>query len=137
MSISYKAHTADIYVEIKTRALAQLFEKTVMVMCDILYDDKHAQAKTHYKITMSSDKLDELYHDFLANVLTTIYNFNFLVNKVKVNIKKRRVLSAIIYGQEMKSLSGLIKREIKAVTYHRLRVEKIKRHWLGSVIFDI
>jgi SHS2 domain-containing protein len=56
----------------------------------------------------------------------------FLIDKLSENS-----ISARAQGEKWDLKRHRLKAEIKAVTYHELRVKKVKNHWQGRVIFDV
>ena len=46
-------------------------------------------------------------------------------------------LSATIRGEKIDDRKHSLKKEVKAVTYHALKVERSGTGWVGEVIFDI
>jgi SHS2 domain-containing protein len=84
--------------------------------------------------------------DLLVSWLSEI-NFllivkNFLIKDIiDLNINKENdsqyILKAKLSGGDKLDYKTLIKTEIKAVTYHQLKIEKVENRYTGQVIFDV
>ena len=130
-------HTADIGIKAYGKDLKELFANAAGGMFEILADLKNVRIKESLKIELKAPNVEELFLSWLSELL---YQYNskkiifkeFLIDKLTENL-----LSAEAKGEKLDLRWHRLKAEIKAVTYHELRVEKIKNHWQGRMIFDI
>ena len=48
-----------------------------------------------------------------------------------------KILKALIKGAEFNPYKNKINKEVKAATYHNLKVEKIDKEYVAEIIFDV
>jgi len=92
---------------------------------------KNKEIKEKFKI--ESTDLEALLVDFLnqLNYLADLHNAIF--DKFKIKIIDDKKIEAEISGYKVKRFAL----EIKAVTYHELKIKKTKEGWVAEVLFDI
>jgi len=136
-------HRADIKIKVSGKTLEELFKNSVFAMAEILY--KNLKLKTENLklaktlITKSADK-EILLVDFLNDVLggsqinQAIYPEVKLVDFQPDGIKGVSYLKAEISGYAIERFDE----DIKAVTYHDLRIHQSKNGiWEATILFDV
>jgi len=129
-------HTADIGIKAYGKILSECFENAATGMFDIISDTKKVKAVGEYEISLKSDTVEELLVDWLSKLLTLCDINNFLFGKFDVNVDEKKCeLNAKVYGENFDSERHTVGKEIKAVTYHILEVNK--KQGYVQVLFDI
>ena len=130
-------HTADIVVKAYGKNLSESFSNAAKSMFDIITDNSKIDNIGVYNIILEAPDLDQLLVDWLSELLflNSANNLVFGTFEIEINEKYLR-LNAKIYGENFdlsKHKSGI---EIKAVTYHMLKVNN-KPPFSVQVLFDI
>ena len=129
-------HTADIGIKAYGKNLSECFENAAVGMFDIISDTKRIKPVGEYEISLKSDTIEELLVDWLSKLLTISDINNVLFGKFAVSINEEKCkLNAKVYGENFDSERHTVGKEIKAVTYHILEVNKEKGY--VQVLFDI
>jgi len=131
-------HTADVGIIVRGDSLEELFEKAAYGMFDIILNADKIEPAGKYKVKLSSPSLNDLFVDWLSELLYVFSTELFVMGKFDVKIKKDKNgyhLEAICWGEPYKRRKHGIKTEIKAVTYHELVVDPEKGY--AKVLFDI
>jgi len=130
-------HTADVGVRAFGKTLEELFRNAALGMFEIIADLETVGATATTELTLTAETLEDLYilwHQellFQSSVDGVVYKeFNFS----ELTEKK---LSATVRGEKFNPKTQSLKKEIKAATYHGLKVRKTQEGWVGEVIFDI
>jgi len=131
-------HTADIRIRVKGSDLIELFTNTSLAMFDIIAEvtNKSASCKIkEFHITQEAANLEELFINWLNELLSlsAAKEVNFF--EFKFDFLDEYNLRARAFGCSNKAYK--INVEIKAATYHELKLEKIDSGWLVEVIFDV
>jgi SHS2 domain-containing protein len=137
-------HTADIGVEIYGRTRKELFANAAVALFDILIQDsectggKKRRVRERMKIrTVEGADPEDLLVNYLRELLFLFNGSGCVVNRgIILRCSKKKVVSRLVvepYDPER----HLIKTELKAVTYHGLRVERTRSGWKARVIFDV
>ncbi len=129
-------HTADICIGVKTKDLKELFRQSALAMFDIIAEEKSAKNKPQkIKIEQNADDLEELFVNWLNELLSLsavkdLIFYDFQIDKIDKNS-----LRAVAIGREFSDYKVNV--EIKAATYHDLKIEQSKDGWQAQVIFDV
>jgi SHS2 domain-containing protein len=129
-------HTADIAVRVRAGDLKGLFRNTARAMFDIIAE-KQSESKKKKKIAIKqqADTLDELFVNWLNELLSLSATKELIFSDFKINKLTEKNLEATLSGESVKNYK--MNTEIKAATYHQLKIEKSAKGWQGEVIFDV
>ena len=131
-------HTADIGIVVRGKNLEEIFEKAAYGMFDIMVDLENVYPIGKYRVKVSSPTIEDLLVDYLSELLYVFSVEYFVMCDFNVKIERGDedyFLSGIALGEPYNREKHGIKNEIKAVTYHELKVDLKKG--LAKIIFDI
>lgn len=130
-------HTADIGIKAYGDTIAETFEEAANAMFDIITDSSPIAVNGEYDILLSAESIEQLLVDWLSELLFLhdAYRLVFRFFQVHIDIKKL-TLHARIGGEIFDKKKHHQGNEIKAVTYHLLKVE-INKPCYVQVLFDI
>ncbi|MBW2146787.1 MAG: archease [Deltaproteobacteria bacterium] len=133
--------TADVAFEARGETLEELFTAAVDATTNVMVRNlSGVRERVEKSIRVSSDALDLLLVELLQEV---IYwkDVERLLLRVKDIIlhedNGRYSLEARAVGEELDPARHELIVDVKAVTLHRLKVEKTERGWEAAVILDI
>ena len=130
-------HTADVGVKAFGKTLAEAFENAAKAMFDIITDNSEIESVGQFDIELEASDLEQLAVDWLSDLLFLHSAKNLVFGFFKVELdEKNSKLSAHVFGEPYTTSKHKIGVEIKAVTYHMLKV-KTKRPYEVQVLFDI
>jgi len=132
-------HTADIGLRIYGKSLEDLFANAAKGLFSLILDNSPKE-KNQEILNLKADDLEELLVTWLNELITLFFAFKFLPARYELKIetdKKEASLIATILGQEFDPYKNKIKTEVKAATYHNLKVEKTAEGYIAEVIFDV
>jgi len=130
-------HTADVGLRAYGKDLKTLFTNAATGMFSILADLKNVHPKRSLKIKVEAPNIEELFLSWLSELLYQYESKKIIFKEFFVDELSQNSISARAQGEKLDLHRHRLKTEIKAVTYHQLKVEKVKNHWQGEVIFDI
>lgn len=129
-------HTADIGIRVRAADLEGLFEKTALAMFDIMAEGgKSSALKKKVRIEQEADKLDELLVRWLNELLSLSETKELIFSGFRIERIEKNILKAEAEGSDIKDYR--INKEIKAATYHELKLEQTPSGWQAEVIFDV
>jgi len=129
-------HTADVGIKVRAKDLKELFRKTALSMFDIIAKPKQESgASKEIQIKLKTDDSDELLITWLNELLFLSATKELIFFDFNINKLENTNLEAIVTGRDIKNYQ--MNAEIKAATYHELKIEKIKSGWEAQVIFDV
>ena len=130
-------HTADLGLRIRAADRTGLFVESARALFSVLaanLDSVRCVEQRTYEIQGDAD--DYLLFDWLNELLYTYDTQRLLLVQFDVQLDENR-LRAVCRGERADRTRHDLDHEIKAITYHGLRVERDETGWLAEVIVDI
>ena len=129
-------HTADIGIRVKAHDLKELFINAALAMFEIIAERKKTEAKKQkINITQKADDREELFINWLNELISLSATKGLIFDVFKINKLKENSLEATVVGRDIKNYK--INTEVKAATYHALKLEEALSGWQAEVIFDV
>jgi SHS2 domain-containing protein len=130
-------HTADMGIEANGETLEELFAQAAYGLLEILAGVPGAHPREEKGVTVQGGDTEELLVNWLNEVLYLfetggLFPVDFEVEEVAGNRLRARVL-----GEPFDPHRHAVEREVKAVTHHRLLVEKADGVWHARVYVDL
>ena len=130
-------HTADIGIAVENPSLEGLFEDAAFGMFDLVSDLSRVETRESLRIELEAEGLEDLFAEWLRELLFQSETKSLLFKSFNLSISSFRSLSGEASGEAYDANRHELYRELKAVTYHGLRVEQDKGIWRARVIFDV
>ncbi len=130
-------HTADVGLRIRAADLDTLFADAARAMFSVMAGNLAAVRPTEeVRIMLAADDLDALLRDWLGELLYTFHVRKLVFSDFTVSVREAG-LQGTARGEPMDAARHQLDVEIKAVTWHGLKVERTGDGWLAEVIVDI
>lgn len=130
-------HTADVGLRARAATLDDLFADIARAMFSVLVANPAAiRPVEELSLQLSGDRLDDLLFDWLAELLYRFETRRLLLAEFEVRVSDAG-LTATVRGEPIDRTRHELDVEIKAITYHGLRVEQNNDGWLAEVIVDL
>jgi SHS2 domain-containing protein len=137
-------HTADVGLVARGKNLSELFCNAGRGMFSLICDASAVQKKETVPIELRDETLDFLFFDWLDELLflTSARRYVFCDFTAEVNVGQppsavEFAVRGAAAGERMDRRRHDLRLEIKAVTYHELKVAKQGDIWTATVIFDV
>ena len=129
-------HTADVGIRVKGADLKDLFKNAAIAMFDIVAARKtEANPPKKIIVKQSADNLEELFINWLNELLYLSATKDLIFSDLQIARLNEKGIEAIAAGSDMKNYK--MNTEIKAATYHQLKLKQIESGWQAEVIFDV
>jgi SHS2 domain-containing protein len=130
-------HTADLGLRIRAGDLNTLFAEAGRALFSVIVENpEDIRPVEEMPITINVNDVEELLHDWLTELLFTFHVYRKLLAKFDVNINATS-LTAVAHGEKIDPQRHEINFEIKAITWHGLKVVQTPDGWMAEVIVDI
>ncbi len=130
-------HTADIAVRVRGATLPQLFEHAAFALFDTLAElDGVAESHEEHIQVAGADRA-ELMVTWLNQLLFLWESRLLLFKRFEVTGLTDTRLTARAWGEVYDEARHTVLTDIKAATYHQLRVENVANGWRAQLVFDI
>jgi SHS2 domain-containing protein len=130
-------HTADMGLRVKAADLESLFSEAAEGLFSIMAEEPPAGERSRrHSFELRGGSREELFFDWLNELLYTFHAEKELLREFEVRIDGMR-LEATAIGSPIDLAVSAHLREVKAITYHGLKVERTDDGWLAEVVVDI
>lgn len=130
-------HTADLGLRARADDLATLFAEMAHCLTAAMIDKPETILESEpIAIELTDDDREYLLFDWLRAILHLYEERRFLGRTFRVEIEGDR-LKAQILGEPANADRHPLSHEVKAVTYHGLKIEESAEGWLAEAIVDI
>ncbi len=130
--------TADAGFVAYGKNLNELFANAALAMFEIMIDTKIVQPKVKKFLEVKGEDLKSLLFDWLNELLFYYGSENLAFSSFDVEFNKKKLkLNAVCWGEEIDPKRHEIRTEVKATTYHNMKIKKTKEGWKAQVIVDV
>jgi SHS2 domain-containing protein len=130
-------HTADLGLRIRAPDLDGLFAEAGQALFSVIVEDlTSVEPKQRFEFSLEENEREFLLFDWLKELLYRFDSEHWLGSRFEVHVSQNG-LGASAWGEPLDPARHRLLHEVKAITYHRLKVEQTKDGWLAEVIVDI
>ena len=130
-------HTADVAIRAEGPVLEALFDRCAAGMFSLIAEGEPPAPREEHAIEARGEDEAELLVDFLRELLWLHHSHGFLYAGVSFEAFTPTGLRARVAGEPIDPARHPIVREIKAVTYHGLAVDRVTGGFSAQVVFDV
>ena len=130
-------HTADLGLRVRAPDLNTLFaEAAACLFSAVLEDIGTVEPRTAVTVELAGTDREFLLFDWLRDLLLKCDEDHMVFGKFSVAVRDDG-LTGTAWGEPLDPARHLLAHEVKAITYHELKVEQTDDGWLAEVIVDI
>lgn len=130
-------HTADLGLRVQAPDLDTLFAEAACALFSAVVEDLGTvEPRQKLEVNLSGDDRSYLLFDWLNELLYRFDTEHWLFGRFEVHIEENE-LKGTAWGEPLDRNRHALAHEVKAITYHGLRVEQTSKGWLAEVIVDI
>jgi SHS2 domain-containing protein len=130
-------HTADMGIEASGETLEELFAQAAYGLLEIIAGAPVALCREEKIVTVEGGDSEELLVNWLNEILYLFEIKRFFPLDFEIEEVRENRLLARVRGEPFDPQRHPVEREVKAVTYHQLRLEKIDGLWQARVYVDL
>jgi SHS2 domain-containing protein len=127
--------TSDVLYEAYGNSLKELFENAAEALASIQCRIAEVEPKEQRLIEISADNADELMIAWLQQIIAAVDTEEMFFSKFDIHEISETGLKAEIWGEQMSREKG--QTVVKAVTYHKFKLEKIDGNFKATISLDI
>jgi SHS2 domain-containing protein len=127
--------TSDVLYEAYGKSLKELFENAAEALASIQCRIAEVEPKEQRLIEISADNADELMIAWLQQIIAAVDTEEMFFSKFDIHEISETGLKAEIWGEQMSREKG--QTVVKAVTYHKFKLEKIDGNFKATISLDI
>jgi SHS2 domain-containing protein len=132
-------HTADVGLRVRAATLEELFSEAARGLFSLIvesFDEIEPTKQFEIVVPGRPEAIDFLLFDWLNELLFRFDCDRIVFSKFAVTLSAGG-LQAIAWGEPIDTARHRLDHEVKAITYHRLKVAQEADGWMAEVIVDI
>jgi len=130
-------HTADLGVIVYGRDLKELFSNSALTLVDLMVSAPSTAEGNEIPLTISGQDLPDLMVRWLGEILYLFSGESLLVVGVEISEISSGSINGVLTAVPLEDTRYETVHEIKAVTYHQIRVDQVEGLWEARVFFDL
>lgn len=130
-------HTADIGVRAFGTTETEAFQNAAVGMFSLIAELDQVTDSTCFKITVTAEDRETLLVEWLNELLFIHDSQGVLLKRFQITSLDETSLEGMAYGETIDRRRHELIADIKAATYHMLRVNQTPDGWTAEVIFDV
>ena len=141
MPFRFIEHTADIAFEVESKTIVNLFKDSALALRETACEIRKHIGREELTIECIEESLEPLLVQFLNELNFLIHTKKWIFNSIRkldiVQSGNKFHLNCQLFGGEINSNNCELKAEIKAVTFHQMKIEKRKDNFFTRIVLDI
>jgi len=130
-------HTADIAIRAYGKDLRELFTNAAYGMFDIIADLEGIKSSVSIDVNLTAPSKEELLVSWLDELLYNFCTKAIIFFKFDVSILTEEQLMVKAYGRHVGENRNRLKTEIKAATYHDIKIKEVPDGLSVDIVFDV
>lgn len=130
-------HTGDCGFRVTAADVSRLFIRAATAMMQIITDLQQVTASEKVSFAIAARDRDALLRQWLSQLNYYHISNDFLFSRFEISRISETELAAIGIGEKIDFDRHQIFTEIKAVTFHGLKIESSNAGWVAQIIFDL
>lgn len=131
----------DISGDVGIRAFGtskeELFIHALRGMYSLISDPGSVREKRSLEITLERGSVEDLLVSWLNEMVFHFDTSGFIAKNIELIDFSETKIRAVLSGEDFDPRRHESRLLIKAATYHKLRIEKVRGRWEADIIFDI
>lgn len=130
-------HEADLGVIVEARELGGIFTEGVRALTACHTDLKAVRSRQKMRVEVKAENVEELFVRWLKEWLFLQDCEGFLAVRAKLERFSETSVLGAAEGEIRDSARHPVRREIKGITYHGVKVIEAENGWHAEVILDV
>ncbi|PIS27887.1 MAG: hypothetical protein COT43_08190 [Candidatus Marinimicrobia bacterium CG08_land_8_20_14_0_20_45_22] len=130
-------HTSDLGVIVRGKNLMELFQNSALAVLDIMSGSVPYGNSIVLSVNLQAENFELLLRDWLAELIFLSNDKKILFNSFNFQHLDQHSIKADLIGVACSSDFFSVKKEIKAVTYHQLKIQHSKSGYTARFVLDI
>lgn len=130
-------HTGELGFWLERPKLKEVFEGAAEVLFDLMLASKDRQATDQEEIAVQGLGKEFLLNQWLTELLSRFFIQGRIYARSDVKEISDTLVRATVWSRRFEPKNDRLKVEVKAITFHQLKVEPSEKGWKAQVILDV
>lgn len=131
------AHTADMGIEATGNSRAEVFVAAAQGLKEMIFGDAPVTPRQSAPVSLANGDAGELLVAWLGEILYLFEVRGLVPAEFVIYEITENSLRGEVYGEPFDPKRHPVEREVKAITYHQLSVERDGQGWRARVYVDL
>jgi len=130
--------SGDFVFQAWGNTLEELFAACAEACFSAMTDPAGVEPREDYPVKIRAENLEDLLYDFLAELIYLKDTEKIFLSKFDIEIDVDKIsLNSVAWGETIDYNKHEIKTDVKAVTYHDLKIIKARDRYEAKIILDL
>lgn len=130
--------TADVAFEAYGKTLNKVFSNSAIALFEVMVDTKDVKQTRKKKVEVRGHDMKSLFFNWLSELIFLSDSEHMMFSKFSVKVDEELlILNAECYGEKIKPRKHDLRTEVKAATYHKMKIKKNVNGWITRAIVDV
>ena len=132
-------HTGDIALRVHGKTIKELFINSAAGLLYVITDKQAHSTGKKRKIRLNGEILEDLLVSWLNEIIFLFYTYHFLPKcyNIKIQDNGAKTIESVLAGGYLAENALGIKTEVKAATYHNVKIERNNAGLTVTIILDV
>ncbi len=130
-------HTADVCIRVYGKSFDELFKNAALAMMELITDRSKVKPSREIEIEAQGETKEELLVHWLQEILFVHQVKKMVFQDFEINLVGETAVKGKAFGENIDMEIHELYLDIKAVTYHNLRIESVDDKLKVDIVFDI
>jgi SHS2 domain-containing protein len=137
MSFEVFEHTADVGVRVYGGSFAELLKNAALALMSLITDRESVRPDEEVAIEAEAETGEELLIKMLSEILYLHEVRKMVFADADLELTDGYKLRGRLWGEKTDVSRHELLQDIKAATYHNLKIERVNDRFMAEIIFDI
>lgn len=137
MSFEVFEHTADIGVRVYGESFAELLKNAALALMSLIAERESVRPNEEVVFEADAETGEELLIKMLSEILYLHEVRKMVFADAEIELTDGYKLMGRLMGEKIDASRHELLRDIKAATYHNLKIERVNDRFMAEIIFDI
>ncbi len=137
MSFELFEHTADVGVRVFGASLAELLRNAALALMSLIIERASVRPREEVLFEIEAETGEELLIKTLSEILYLHQVRKMVFCDAEVELANGCRLKGKLRGERIDPGRHELLRDVKAATYHNLKIERVNDRFMAEVVFDI
>jgi len=130
-------HTADVLIRVSGSTFGEFLKSSALAMMDLLTDRESVEPDVEEVFEITGETREELLVRMLSEILYLHHVHKLVFKDIELDIQGGDTITGTIKGEKFDPAKHELDLDIKAVTYHNLKIARVDDKFIADIVFDI
>ncbi|MFI5323438.1 MAG: archease [Thermodesulfobacteriota bacterium] len=137
MNYEVLEHTADVRIRVYGETLVDLLRNSALAMMSLMAGTEAVEPLAEVEFEIEGETMEEILVKMLGEILYAHEVREMVFSDVALDLIGGKKLKGRLMGEKFDPEKHELELDIKAATYHNLKIQKVNDRFMAEIVFDI